>query len=73
MLGPIELHDFRPEEKVNGQVVARHCREMEGTAVRNEAVVGLVEIEVRADLRRQGLAKLLLAQTARYLQDQTSR
>ncbi len=72
VLGPIELHDFRLEEKVNGQVVARATVwEMEGySRTWNEAVVGLVEIDVRADLRRQGLAKFLLAQTARYLQDQ---
>src|SRR5262249_23565681 len=35
-----------------------------------EAPVGLVHLEVRPDLRRQGLARFLLSQAFRYLQDQ---
>jgi ribosomal protein S18 acetylase RimI-like enzyme len=36
----------------------------------NETPIGLIELEVRQELRRQGLARFLLAQTFRYLQDQ---
>jgi ribosomal protein S18 acetylase RimI-like enzyme len=72
VLGPLELIDFRLEEKVNGNVAARlSVWEMEGYGrLWGESAVGLVELEVRPDLRRQGLARFLLAQTFRYLQDQ---
>jgi hypothetical protein len=36
----------------------------------SESAAGLVEVEVNADLRRRGLARFLLAQMFRYLQDQ---
>jgi ribosomal protein S18 acetylase RimI-like enzyme len=72
VLGPLELIDFRLEEKVTGKLGARlTVWEMEGFGrLWGEAAVGLVELEVRADLRRQGLGRFLLAQTFRYLQDQ---
>jgi ribosomal protein S18 acetylase RimI-like enzyme len=72
VLGPVELIDFLLEEKATGQAVARATVwEMEGFSQRwNESAIGLVDLEVRTDLRRQGLAKFLVAQTFRYLQDQ---
>jgi ribosomal protein S18 acetylase RimI-like enzyme len=72
VLGPLELHDFRLEEKATGQPLARATVwEMEGfSRAWNEPSVGLVEVEVAPGQRRQGLAKFLLAQTCRYLQDQ---
>jgi ribosomal protein S18 acetylase RimI-like enzyme len=72
VLGPVELIDFLLEEKTTGQAVARaSVWEMEGFSQRwNESAIGLVNLEVRSDLRRQGFAKFLLAQTIRYLQDQ---
>jgi ribosomal protein S18 acetylase RimI-like enzyme len=72
VLGPLELIDFRLEEKVTGKLAARaSVWEMESySRLWNEAALGLVELEVRPDLRRQGVAKFLLAQTFRYLQDQ---
>ncbi len=72
VLGPIELHDFLLEEKTTGRRVARaSVWEMGGFGYRwNESVVGLVEVEVLPELRRGGLARFLLAQTFRYLQDQ---
>jgi ribosomal protein S18 acetylase RimI-like enzyme len=72
VLGPIELIDFLLEEKTTGQAVARATVwEMDGFSQRwNESAIGLVDLEVRSDLRRQGLARFLLAQTFRYLQDQ---
>lgn len=72
VLGPLELIDFLLEEKVTGKLAARaSVWEMESFGrLWNEAAVGLVELEVRPDLRRQGLARFLLAQMFRYLQDQ---
>jgi ribosomal protein S18 acetylase RimI-like enzyme len=72
LLGPLELHDFLLEEKATGQRVARaSVWEMGGFGQRwSESAAGLVEIEVRPDLRRRGLARFLLAQMFRYLQDQ---
>jgi ribosomal protein S18 acetylase RimI-like enzyme len=72
VLGPIEMIDFFLQEKGTGQMVARAAIwEMEGFSWRwNQPAVGIADLEVRADLRRQGLAKFLLAQLLRYLQDQ---
>jgi ribosomal protein S18 acetylase RimI-like enzyme len=36
----------------------------------NQPAVGIVEVEVKEELRRQGMAKFLLAQMLRYLQEQ---
>jgi ribosomal protein S18 acetylase RimI-like enzyme len=72
VLGPLELIDFHLEEKVTGQEVARASLwDMEGySRCWNEPALGLVEVEVRTDLRRQAVAKFLLAQLFRYVQDQ---
>jgi ribosomal protein S18 acetylase RimI-like enzyme len=72
VLGPLELIDFRLEEKVTGKLAARaSVWEMEAfSRLWNEASLGLLDVEIRPDLRRQGLARFLLAQTFRYLQDQ---
>jgi ribosomal protein S18 acetylase RimI-like enzyme len=70
--GLLEMRDCRVEEKATGHVVARGSYwEMEAYSRSwNECVVGLRDLEVRSDLRRQGLAKFLLAQLLRYLQEQ---
>jgi ribosomal protein S18 acetylase RimI-like enzyme len=70
--GFVEPFDFRLEEKPASQFVAHaSVWEMEGFSWRwNQPAIGLTEIEVRPDLRRQGVAKYLLAQILRYLQDQ---
>jgi ribosomal protein S18 acetylase RimI-like enzyme len=72
VFGPIEIVDFRLEEKGTGQVVSRtSVWEMDGFSWRwNQPAVGVIDIEVREDLRRQGLAKYLLSQMLRYLQEQ---
>jgi ribosomal protein S18 acetylase RimI-like enzyme len=72
VLGPLELIDFLLEEKVTGRLAARaSVWEMDGYGrLWNEAALGLVELEVCPDLRRQGLARFLIAQMFRYLQDQ---
>lgn len=72
VLGPLELIEFRLEEKPTGRAAAR-CRiwEMEGFSWRWQLpAVGIVEVEVREDLRRRGLAKFLVSQILRCLQDQ---
>jgi ribosomal protein S18 acetylase RimI-like enzyme len=72
VLGPIELVDFRLEEKSTGNVAARtSVWEMDGFSWRwNQPAVGVLDAEVKEDLRRQGLAKYLLSQMLRYLQEQ---
>jgi ribosomal protein S18 acetylase RimI-like enzyme len=72
VMGPIELVDFRLEEKGTGRVFARtSVWEMDGFSWRwNQPSVGVVAIEVVESQRRQGLAKFLLSQMLRYLQEQ---
>lgn len=70
--GPIEVVEFLLVDKTSGDIVARTpVWEMDGFSWRwNQPTVGILSIEVREDLRRQGLAKFLLAQLLRYLQEQ---
>ena len=72
ILGPIELHEYRLQDKLTGRTAARALMwEMETYAARwNEHAIGISDIVVPAELRRLGLAKFLLAQVLRYLQDQ---
>jgi ribosomal protein S18 acetylase RimI-like enzyme len=72
VLGPLEMLEFCVEDQTTHEVVGR-CSvwEMDGFSQRwNEAALGLVDVEIREDLRRQGLAKYLLSQALRYLRDQ---
>jgi len=70
--GPIDFLEFRLSEKVTGQMVARaYVWEMEGFRWRwNEPAVGIVHLQVREDVRRQGLGKLLFTQMLRQVQEQ---
>jgi len=72
MLGPVELHDFRMRDKTTHRVLARaNLWEMDTFNARwNEHAIGFVDLEVDADTRRQGLARFLLSQLLRHLQDQ---
>jgi ribosomal protein S18 acetylase RimI-like enzyme len=72
VLGPVEVVDFRLEEKATGQMVGRTAVwEMDLFSWRwNQPSVGILDVEIREDLRRQGLAKYLLTQLLHYLQDQ---
>ncbi len=72
VLGPIEPVEFRLIDKTDGQVAARATVwEMEGFSWRwNQPSVGLLDVAVPPERRRQGLAKFLLVQMVRYLQDQ---
>jgi len=71
-LGPTELLACCLEDKASHQVVARvDLWEMEGFRWRwNESPAGLLHLHVAPELRRQGLAKFLLSQVMRWLQDQ---
>jgi GNAT superfamily N-acetyltransferase len=70
--GPIELIEFRLDDKQTGQPWARtSVWDMEGFSWRwNQPAVGLVDVQVLPDRRRRGLAKFLLFNLLRYLQDQ---
>jgi ribosomal protein S18 acetylase RimI-like enzyme len=72
VVGPVEPVDFQLEEKGTGRMVARVCLwEMESFGSRwSQSSVGIMDVEVIPELRRRGVAKYLLLQTMRYLQDQ---
>lgn len=72
VLGPIELHEYRLRDKLTGRTAARALMwEMETYTSRwGEHAIGISDLAVPDELRRQGLAKFLLAQILRYLQDQ---
>ncbi len=72
VLGPIDLLDYRLRERATQRLVARaNLWEMETFSMGwNEHAVGFVDVEVVLDCRRQGLAKFLLTQLLKHLQDQ---
>jgi ribosomal protein S18 acetylase RimI-like enzyme len=72
VLGPLEVLEFRLEDKLTGQAVARaRVWEMQGFSQRwNESAIGVADLEVRPEQRRQGLGKFLLAQVLRQVQEQ---
>lgn len=71
-ISQLEQFEFRLDEKANGQPAARAWYwEMEGYGWRwNTPSAGIMDIQVRGDLRRQGVGKYLVAQLLRYLQEQ---
>jgi ribosomal protein S18 acetylase RimI-like enzyme len=70
--GLLDAVEFRLEDRTTGQPVARApIWEMEGYGCHwNAPVAGVTDVQVRSDLRRQGLAKFLLTQMIRSLQEQ---
>jgi ribosomal protein S18 acetylase RimI-like enzyme len=72
VLGPIEVLDVLLRDKMNGQVVARAAAwEMLGFCQRWGApAVGVIDLEVREDLRCQGLAKFVIVHLLRHVQEQ---
>ncbi len=72
ILGPVELYEYRLQDKLTGRTAARTLLwEMETYMPRwNEHAIGITDIVIAAELRRQGLAKYLMAQLLRYLQEQ---
>lgn len=72
LLGPIDPLEFRIEETLTGRVAARcEVYEMEAFSWRwGVPSVGVQNIAVHDDIRRQGIGRFLLAQLLRYLQEQ---
>jgi ribosomal protein S18 acetylase RimI-like enzyme len=73
VLGPIEATELRLEERNGGKVLARAVLwEMEETfsPVWGEHALGLVEVDVAPELRRQGLAKFLLFHLLKHYHEQ---
>lgn len=72
VLGPVELAEFRLEDRATGRAVARAgVWDMEAYWQSwNQHVFGITEVEVREDLRRRGLGRLLVSQLLRQLQEQ---
>jgi len=72
VLGPLEPSEFRLDDKATGQTAARALFwEMTDYGWRWGAPpAGILDVQVRNDLRSQGLGKYLLAQLLRHLQEQ---
>jgi len=72
VLGPLEPFEFRLDDRGSGQTAAKGMFwEMTDFGWRWGApAVGILEVQVRNDLRRQGLGKFLIAQMLRHLQEQ---
>jgi len=70
--GTLEPTEFRVVDKLTGQPAGRAVHwELEGFSWKwNRPAAGLFDVEIRAHLRTQGLAKFLLASILRLLQDQ---
>jgi ribosomal protein S18 acetylase RimI-like enzyme len=72
VLGPLEPSEFRLDDKATGHTAARALFwEMTDYGWRWGAPpAGVLDVQVRNDLRRQGMGKFLLAQLLRHLQEQ---
>jgi ribosomal protein S18 acetylase RimI-like enzyme len=70
--GVLEPTEFRLVDRMTGQPAGRAVHwDLEGFSWRwNMPAAGLFDVEIRAHLRRQGLAKFLLASILKLLQDQ---
>lgn len=72
VLGPIELTEFRLEETATNRVVGRaEIWEMEGFSWRwGVPSAGIHSLQIREDLRRQGMGKFLITHVVKHLQEQ---
>jgi GNAT superfamily N-acetyltransferase len=72
VLGPVEAVEYRLQEKGSEKVAARSILwDMETFVAQwGQSCVGLIDLVVEPSLRRQGLARYLLAQVLRHLRDQ---
>jgi ribosomal protein S18 acetylase RimI-like enzyme len=71
VLGNFEPVEFRLQDKLRGIPAARALVwEMSAGRQPGHGAAGLLDIQVRPDVRRQGLAKFLLNQMIRYIQEQ---
>lgn len=73
VLGPIEAVEYRLREKQSGEVAARVILWDMATFgfAWGETAVGLIDLDVTPELRRQGMAKFLLAHVLAHLHQQT--
>jgi len=71
-IGPVEVVEFHLVDKATNQVAARtSVWEMDLFSWRwSQPAVGILDVEVLPELRRQGLGKFLISQMLRYLQEQ---
>ncbi len=71
ILGQFEPVEFRLTDKLSGIPAARALVwEMTGVRPQGQAAAGLLDIQVRADVRRQGLARFLVTKLLRYIHEQ---
>jgi ribosomal protein S18 acetylase RimI-like enzyme len=72
VFGTVEPVEFRLEEKANGMPAARAVLwEMEGYSGRwGRPAAGLIDVQVRGEVRREGMARFLLTQIMRRLQEE---
>jgi ribosomal protein S18 acetylase RimI-like enzyme len=72
VLGPVELMELRLQEKSTHEPVASMgLWEMQGFSQRwAQAALGIVDLTVRQDLRRKGLARFLVASMLKQAQEQ---
>lgn len=72
VFGPLEPSDFRLDDRHSGQTVARALFwEMKEFGWRwGGPAAGIIDVQVRSEMRRQGVGKFLLAQLLRHLQEQ---
>lgn len=73
VFGLTEPAEFRLEDRLSGMPVARSLLwEMEGYSYRwGQPSVGILDIQVRAEMRRQGMAYYLLSQIFKRLHDES--
>ncbi|MBX7103081.1 MAG: GNAT family N-acetyltransferase [Gemmataceae bacterium] len=72
VLGPVDPVELRVEDRATRQTAGRALVwEMEGYSYRwNSPAAGILDLNVREDLRRTGLGRFFLAHLLRYLQEQ---
>jgi len=71
VLGNFEPVEFRLQDKLSGITAARALVwEMSGGRQPGHGAAGILTVQVRPDVQRQGLAKFLLNQMIRYIQEQ---
>lgn len=70
VLGSFEPVEFRLLDKLSGIPAARALVwEMSSSRQPSPLAAGIIDLQVRADVRRQGLAKMLVNQLLRYIQE----
>src|SRR4051794_19102605 len=69
VIGHVEPVEFRLTDKLSGIPAARVLAwEMSSVRQPSPPAAGILDVQVRPDLRRQGLARFLIGQMLRYIQ-----